>query len=49
MTFVAIGALRVKLTFSLILAGLEANSGEEAKVVSSSTALVSGLAASAHF
>ena len=36
-------------TFSLILAGFDANSGEDANVVSSSTALVSGFAASAHF
>lgn len=36
------------LTSGLILAGMLANSGEEANVVSSSTASVSGLAASAH-
>lgn len=35
-------------TSGLILAGMLANSGEEANVVSSSTASVSGLAASAH-
>lgn len=33
----------------LILADLLANSGDDAKVVSSSTALIRGRAASAHF
>lgn len=36
------------LTWALIFAGLLANSGDEANVVSSSTALSNGRAASAH-
>ena len=37
------------LALGLILAGMLANSGEEAKVLRSSTALIKGLAAAAHF
>ena len=37
------------LAFGLIFAGILANSGEEAKVLRSSTALINGFAAAAHF